>query len=136
METAVQDLFHMFYPLSQAQRRRWAQVVSSPEAEYRSALEREAHDRGLQQRTAENAVIWLDQKGQELLLLFRVEDPRDLNAVQDVYRSIAGHQAPLAYTFVHQLPDGQGTWDVFHMSKLSYLAHCNRFAGPGAGAEQ
>ena len=45
METVLQDLFHMFYPLSQAQRRRWAQVVSSPEAEYRSALEREAHDR-------------------------------------------------------------------------------------------
>ena len=51
MEAVLQDLFHMFYPLSQAQRHRWAQVVSSPEAEYRSALEREARERGLQQRS-------------------------------------------------------------------------------------
>ena len=44
-------------------------------------------------------------------------------------------EAPLAYTFVHQLPDGPGTWDIFHMSKLSCLAHCNRVSGPGADCE-
>jgi len=49
-----------------------------------------------------------------------------------MYDTIAGNEAPLAYAFVHQLPDGEETWDIFHMSKLTYLAHCNRVSGPGA----
>jgi hypothetical protein len=57
---------------------------------------------------------------------------RDLGTVRKVYATIAANTAPLAYTFVQQLPDGEGTWDILHMSKLSYLARCNRVSGPGA----
>ena len=46
---------------------------------------------------------------------------------------IAANEAPLAYPFLQQNPDGKGTWDIFHMSKLTYLAHCNRVSGPGSG---
>lgn len=31
--------------------------------------------------------------------------------------------------------DGESTWDIFHMSKRTYLAHCNRVSGPGSDDE-
>jgi hypothetical protein len=55
--------------------------------------------------------------------------------VRSVCETIAVHGAPLAYTFVHQTPDGVGTWNVFHMSRLTCLAHRNRVSGPGADGD-
>ncbi len=125
----------MFYPLSKAEQRRWAALLTLPEKEYASALEIEASKHGLQQHTVDGAVAWSDPDGRQLMLLFRIPDPRDLSAIRRVYDTIAANEAPLAYTFVHQLPDGEGTWDIFHMSRLTYLAHCNRVSGPGADCE-
>jgi hypothetical protein len=135
MQKLLQDLFQMFYPLSNAEQRNWAAMLSLPEEEYVSALEREALRRGLRQSMVDGAVVWLDRDGRQLMLLFRVPDPRDLSAVRGVYDVIAANEAPLAYAFVHQIADGEGTWDIFHMSKLTYLAHCNRVSGPGSECE-
>jgi hypothetical protein len=132
MHDQLRELFTMFYPLGAAEQRRWAAVLALPSAEYISALAREAEARGLRQRALDDAVAWTDDDGNQLMLLFRIPNPRDLGAVRKVYNTIAANDAPLAYAFVQQLPDGEGTWDIFHMSKLSYLAHCNRVSGPGA----
>lgn len=135
MHKQLQDLIRMFYPLTPAEQRKWAVVLSLPEVEYRAALESEAVKRGLRQSAVDGAVAWADEDGNQLMLLFRVGDPRDLTSVREVYDTIAVNSAPLAYTFVHQTPDGEGTWDIFHMSKLTYLAHCNRVSGPGSECE-
>ena len=129
------DLFRMFYPLGNAEQRHWAAILSLPEDEYVSSLESEAAGRGLTQETLDDAVAWSDADGNQLMLLFRLSNPRDLSAVRRVYDTIAANEAPLAYTFVDQVPDGPGTWDIFHMSKLTYLAHCNRVSGPGSEDE-
>jgi hypothetical protein len=136
MQPILENLFRMFYPLSVAERRHWAGIVELPERDYVSSLEQEALARGLRQRVLGTAVAWEDDKNRQLMLLFRVTDPGDLDAVRELYDTIAAHEAPLAYAFVHQRPDGEGTWDIFHMSKLTYLAHCNRVSGPGTGDEQ
>jgi hypothetical protein len=135
MQMLLKDLFQMFYPLTEAEQRRWAAMLSLPQEEYVSALNSEALKRGLRQAVVDGAVAWLDRDGRQLMLLFRVPDPRDLAAVREVYDAIAANEAPLAYTFVHQIADGEGTWDIFHMSKLTYLAHCNRVSGPGSECE-
>lgn len=122
----------MFYPLGNTEQSRWAALFSLPEEEYVSALNEEALERGLEQEIVDEAVAWSDADGQQLMLLFRLTNPRDLSAVQQVYDTIARHEAPLAYTFVNQVPEGPETWDIFHMSKLTYLAHCNRVSGPGS----
>ncbi len=136
MQRTLEDLFRMFYPLSTAEQRRWAEILSLPEDTYLSALEGEALKRGLQQSLVGGAVAWLDGDGHQLMLLFRLADPRDLEAVRAVYDTISENEAPLAYTFVHQIADGEGTWDIFHMSRLTYLAHCNRVSGPGSECEK
>jgi hypothetical protein len=135
MQTVLRELFQMFYPMSAAEQRRWAAILSSPDAEYASALEGEARKRGLGQGPVRGGVAWSDGEGRQLMLLFRLRDPSDLAAVRGVYEAISENEAPLAYAFVHQTPDGEGTWDIFHMSKLTYLAHCNRVSGPGADCE-
>jgi len=131
----LQDLFRMFYPLGKAEQRHWASLLALPDDEYVSALNAEALERGLEQEIVDDAVAWSDADGQQLMLLFRLTNPRDLSAVRKVYDTIAAHEAPLAYTFVNQVPDGPETWDIFHMSKLTYLAHCNRVSGPGSEDE-
>lgn len=130
------ELFRMFYPLGKADQSHWAAILSLPDDQYVSALESEAAGRGLTQETVDDAVAWSDADGNQLMLLFRLSDPRDLSAVQRVYDTIAANEAPLAYTFVNQVPDGPETWDIFHMSKLTYLAHCNRVSGPGSEDEE
>lgn len=30
----------------------------------------------------------------------------------------------------------EGAWDIFRMTKLTYLARCNRVSGPGAEGEE
>jgi len=135
MEERLRALFGMFYPLSGPEQRRWSDILSLPDDAYHRALEREANARGLKQRVLDGAVAWVTEEGRQLLLLFRVKDPQDLEAVRRVYDTIARNEAPLAYTFVNQVPDGAGTWDIFHMSRLSYLAHCNRVSGPGSDSE-
>ncbi len=132
----LRDLFQMFYPLSAAEQGRWSALLSLPDAEYVAALESEARDRGLAQQELDGALAWLDAEGRQLMLLFRISDPRDLSAVRAMYDTIAENEAPLAYAFVHQVPDGPGTWDIFHMSKLTYLAHCNRVSGPGSEGDE
>jgi hypothetical protein len=135
MQEPLEPLAHMFYPLEAEEQRKWAAILSLPEDEYLSALEEEASRRGLRQRPVDGAVAWLDEDGHQLMLLFRVEDPRNLEAIRKVYDTIAASEAPLAYAFVQQIPDGMGTWDIFHMSVLTYLAHCNRVSGPGSEIE-
>ena len=132
MQSVLHDLFQMFYPLSRREQRRWAGILALPDREYAAALAHEAEKRGLRQRDLKAAIAWLDADDRHLLLLFRIDDPRNLEAVRRIYDTIAANDAPLAYAFVHQVPDGEGTWDIFHMSHLTYLAHCNRVSGPGA----
>jgi hypothetical protein len=132
MQQDLREPFQLFYPLDGAEKRRWAALLSLPEQEYVAALESEARRRGLRQRVLDAAVAWLDPEDRELMLLFRVADPGDLGTVRRLYDTIAASEAPLAYAFVHQRTDGDGTWDIFHMSRLTYLAHCNRVSGPGS----
>ena len=63
----------------------------------------------------------------------RADNPGNLPAVRAVYALIAEDNCPMAYVFVNQRGDSVEAWDVFECSRLSYLCHCNRLSGPGAG---
>jgi hypothetical protein len=136
MNEKLRELFKMFYPLGGAERKKWADILSLPEGEYLSALEAEARKRGLEQSVQSGTAVWSDGRGEKLMLLFRIHDPGNLESVRRVYETISKSGAPLVYTFVHQTVDGEGTWDIFHMSKLTYLAHCNRVSGPGSEVDE
>jgi len=127
------DLFTMFYPLTEQQRLEWAGIVALPAAEFAARVAAKASAFGLRQESRKSTLCWLGPAGNLELMLFRVPDPGNLAAVRDVYDQLAENNCPLAYVFVNQRGDGVNTWDVFHLSPISYLAHCNRLSGPGAG---
>ncbi len=121
MQELLQDLFRMFYPLSKAEQRRWAALLSLSEEEYVSALESEALKRGLQQSVVDGAVAWLDRDGHQLMLLFRVPDPRDLGAVRGVYDTISENEAPWrTRSFTKPQTGGaRGTFSTCRSSRIS-----------------
>jgi hypothetical protein len=134
MET-LKRLFKMFYPLEDAEQAEWAKIVQLPEDGFFAALAEKAQQLDLKQKRIEESIAWLGDEDAVLLLYFRIPDPRDLRSIQRVYELIGHTNCYLAYVFVNQLPDGDNTWDIFQLSRLSYLAHCNRITGPGADAE-
>jgi len=126
------DLYRMFFPLGQLERSDWASIVRLPEAEYAARLADKARDSQCRQEARGEGIAWVGRAGNTELLWFRIPDPSDLGAIRRMYESLGGGNCPLAYAFVNQRGDGADTWDVFQMSRLSYLCHCNRLSGPGA----
>ena len=129
------DLYRMFYPLDEAAQEEWARIVQLPEPEYATSLREQAEQRGFRQEEVDEALAWLGPAGNTELMLFRIPDPGHLETVRDMYDLLAETGCPIAYAFVNQRGDAADAWDVFQLSRLSYLCHCNRISGPGAGCE-
>ena len=132
MKELLQKLFKMFWPMSKSAQDEWFRIIQMGQQEFSSELEGRARDLGLAQRDVYGAVAWCADDESVLLLFYRIFDPRKLDEVRHVYDLIAQTNCYLAYVFVNQLPDGDGTWDIFQLSRLSYMAHCNRISGPGS----
>ena len=68
-------------------------------------------------------------------MFFKIPDPGNLNAIRAMYDEVAVSESALAFPFVNQRGDHKDAWDIFHMSRLSYLCHGNRVSSPGADCE-
>ena len=130
------DLYRMFYPLTPSDREEWANTVRLPAADYEARLAEVARALGLMQDQHRGAVIWTGPAGNPELMLFRIPDPGNLDAIRAMYDAVAEANCPIAYAFINQRGDSVDAWDVFQLSRLSYLCHCNRLAGPGSSCEQ
>ena len=126
------DLYRMFYPLKADAQNEWAEIVQLPVEDYVSRLKEKAQDYECRQENDGDTVSWFGRAGALELMLFRIPDPGNLNAVRAVYDSIAKTDCPIAFAFVNQRGDHPAAWDVFHFSRLSYLCHGNRVSGPGS----
>ncbi|KPK48199.1 MAG: hypothetical protein AMS22_15740 [Thiotrichales bacterium SG8_50] len=125
-------LYRMFYPLKKSEERKWAEIVQLPEQDYLSHLREKVEQFDCRQENNGDTVSWFGKAGNLELMLFRIPDPGNLSAVRAVYDAIADSNCPMAYAFVNQRGDNIAAWDVFQLSRLSYLCHCNRFFGPGS----
>lgn len=129
------DLYRMFYPLSQEEQDRWAGILDLPTSEYASVLGEEADKYGCRQEERGDGFAWIGETGSLELMLFRVPDPGNLGRVLAMYRTLEETHCPIAYAFVNQRADDRDAWDIFQLSRLSYLCHCNRVSGPGSACE-
>jgi hypothetical protein len=129
------DLYGMFYALGEAERAEWAKIVRLPSADYLARLADKAAEHGCRQEADGETARWLGPSGNLELMLFRIPDPGDLKAVRAVYAALEETGCPIAFAFVNQRGDHSDAWDVFHFSRLSYLCHGNRIAGPGADCD-
>ncbi|MBN1506656.1 MAG: hypothetical protein JW955_07410 [Sedimentisphaerales bacterium] len=74
-------------------------------------------------------IHWRDQEGMLTIVFCAVPDPRDLDAVLDVYVYTREHSPALTAVFVHQWTDGEGNWDAFAIAPRRAMVHCDRICG-------
>ena len=126
------DIFGMLYPLAKETQKILAQAVKESEEKFTSFLAELANQGGYKQIQSDNNAAWIDESGVMQVMFFRILDPGKIDAIRSVYDTIKENKCPLAYVFIHQIPDGDGTWDIFRLSERSYMEHCNRVSGPGS----
>lgn len=82
------------------------------------------------QQTAEGRYIrWQNPEGQLFVTFAFIPDPRDVDAVVDVYVQARDKQGGLTAVFVHQWTDGEGNWDVFAIGPRRAMRHVDRIDG-------
>jgi hypothetical protein len=74
-------------------------------------------------------IHWSSQEGRTAIIFCAVPDPRDLDAVLDVYVHTRAHSPGLTAIFVHQWTDGEGNWDAFAIALQRAMLHCDRIDG-------
>jgi hypothetical protein len=129
------DLYRMFCPLEKTEQDEWAAIIVKPFDEYAAGLAEKAATFGCHQEVDGETVIWKGETGATEAMFFRIPDPGNLGAIRAMYDEVAEAASPLAFAFVNQRGDSRDAWDIFHMSRLSYLCHGNRVSGPGADCE-
>ena len=122
------ELFDMFYPTKQSEKRKWARIFSSSFNRICEVFEeRSERQKYLQEVIGNDTIIWRDKTDSLLECMFCfVNDLTDFNLVKKMFLRIEKYKPTLTYAIVHQKKDGQGVYDIFRFSKFSYLEHCNR----------
>lgn len=83
----------------------------------------------LQQTADDRYIRWQNSEGQLFVTFAFIPDPRDLDAVLDVYAQAREKQGGLTAVFVHQWTDGEGNWDVFAIGPRRVMRHVDRIGG-------
>jgi hypothetical protein len=126
------DLSGIFYPLDQNEKRKWGRIMSKGFDAFAEKLKLLAEDKGYEQtEVSGNTILWRNENdyGVECMFCY-IEDVMALAPVESVFKRIRKYEPVFTYAIVHQKKDGEGTYDIFRLSRFSYLEHCNRVEAP------
>ena len=126
------QLYNMFYPLERTPERRWARLFSSSfETICEGMVEKAEEYKYLQEAKKDEHLLWRDpdEKNVECMFYF-FPDATSFDRLFELVQHIHDYNTPLTYVIVHQKKDGQGVYDIFRLSKFSWLEHCNRVRVP------
>jgi hypothetical protein len=125
------EIAKMFYPLERNEERKWARVFHKGLDSLYARLETEASKLSFIQDLKENYIIWIDpDKNTNESMFCIISDATSFKSVQSLISKIEELRPIFTYAIVHQQKDGEGTYDIFRLSKFSYLEHCNRVKVP------
>ena len=120
----------LFYPMDRNVERRWGRAMQAGFERIASKLQDEADELNYnQENPEENVIIWRDDSDSVECMFYLIEDVMDIDQVSMVYDLIRKYDAFFTYAFVWQKKDGEHCYDIFRLSKFSYLEHCNRVYG-------
>jgi hypothetical protein len=115
----------------------WGKLFASPRAELTSTMASKAQAYGCVQREAGDVLTWDGGNGIEVAF-FIIDDPSDLAAVRRAYGVVAALQPPVGFLIVRQPagkdPRGGIVFDIFRVSRESYLCHDARVCTPRSAA--
>jgi hypothetical protein len=123
------NLSGLFYPLDRNNSRRWGTVLKNGYDSWEKKLSELAEEHGYESKRWENSetIIWKDPQSKQVECMFQlITNPGSLPDVENIFKSIKQINPIFTYVFLHQKKDGNHCWDIFRMSKFSYLEHCNR----------
>ncbi|KPL17000.1 MAG: hypothetical protein AMS26_02570 [Bacteroides sp. SM23_62] len=90
------------------------------------SLEEECKRRQLNQIVENEYIIWMNQRNEIECMILLVYDPSNIDTFIRLYSRIKKEDIKLTYCIVHQIPDGKYEFDIFRITEMSYLEHCNR----------
>jgi hypothetical protein len=126
------ELSKLFYPLERKYERRWGRTFDSGFDQLHSELQELAEERQyFQDKIDHNTILWKDAvDGTAECMFCLINDATNLGTIQDVFQKIEKYKPVFTYAVVHQVKDGEGVFDIFRLSKFSYMEHCNRVRAP------
>jgi len=81
----------------------------------------------------DGSIIWKNSKSKICECLFcLIDDAADFSNIKSIINKIENLNPIFTYAIIHQKKDGEGTYDIFRLSKFSYPEHCNRVKIPKA----
>lgn len=126
----MNDAIHtMFADYGQTFKLRWGRVIFKGELEEK--LKEVSSEYGCSQAIEKSDIIWKNEDNKVEALFRYIDDPTQINALQDIYQTIKRLDCPISFIVVNQTPDGRGNYDIFKFSEKSYLQHHNRFRHRG-----
>lgn len=126
------EVAKLFYPLDRTAQRRWARLFASDFKKICSRFSDLAGEWEFESRSAsDNTILWTDvkSKNSECMFCF-VDDVTQLESISSIFDRIRQFRPVFTYAIVHQKKDGEGIYDIFRLSRFSYLEHCNRVKNP------
>ncbi|MBN2174350.1 MAG: hypothetical protein JW731_09470 [Bacteroidales bacterium] len=123
------ELSGLFYPLDRNNSRRWGTILKKGHESWVNKLAELAAEKNYQQGTdlSGRNMVWSDPASGKAECMFRwVKDPANLKDFETIYSDIQVIEPVFTYIFLNQVKEGVHCWDIFRMSKFSYLEHCNR----------
>ena len=126
------EIAGLFYPLDRSAQRQFARILSKGQKAFESHLAENARELKFEQEIVRDGfILWKDREAGTYECLFRlVDDATDLPTIKNIFDTIVAMNPVFSYAIIHQKKDGEGTYDIFRMSRFSYLEHCNRVKLP------
>ena len=122
------ELSGLFYPMDRNSSRRWGTTLKKGFDSWSKKLLDKAQEMDYSQAIIQPGTItWKDLKSGNIQCMFKyIKDPMVLSAIENIFKEIRSMDPFFTYVFLNQVKDGEHCWDIFRLSKFSYLEHCNR----------
>ncbi len=122
----------LFYPLDRTEERKFARIFNQGINELEKELELLASKLNfLQERFETKYILWKDPDSNIVESMFCIiKDPSKFSNIKHIINMIENINPTFTYAIVHQWKEGEGTYDIFRLSKFSDFEHCNRVKLP------
>ncbi len=122
------DLYNLFFSIEKNLEKKWVKLFSTnfkTIADFFRELSKQKHFD--QQEVNSDFILWRTPGSSTVECMFYfINNPSSLSEVYNCFRFIKQYNVGLTYAVVRQSKEGKDIFDIFRLSKYSYLEHCNR----------
>ena len=129
------DLYDLFTVYRSDFQYRWNDAIHQGFDAFAAEVEKMLPDKSLVQESEGKRVYWKDSDGRVEVMFAFIVDPTDLDGIIEAYQEIKHQDIPLTFVIIEQRSDGPRNYDIFRLSRSSYMEHNNRAWPPGCSPD-